>query len=471
MDKKSKIVLTIIFPLFLHLSLNAQYLKPAPMISLPGNNTNFSLATIVPVNIPVRSFIVWVNQKDSVYSILLKKYFPEDSIIIVVASGRSPKANPHIAQKGKENGLRITWQEYTENKWKLCLRNYIDAGLSNEIIIIDSLTAPKQYALGVYRIAWINNKKLLIKEFEGSNAIPYIIEGSGYSELVIKESDTPDYSSMMIIKKDSNGSRLYSVDYVPNKEPKVKISLLSSDTLCANPSFCNWYNQFAYKTFKDSTWKIAVSSFIDTAVIYTENTGFNLNNPAIFTYGIPIKSNTKNYSYFFLAFDSDSLRENKEVCKQAYYQNYGKLTYNISNSPGNDEKPQVVGYYFSGSYYNKYIWEHTEKGKTDIWCYAEVVYTIGVANSKPEKNFQLEQNYPNPFNPSTTIKYNLQKAGYVATKIYDCLGRLVSTPLNEFRYAGNYSINFNAANLASGVYFYEISVNDYKEVKSMMLLK
>lgn len=472
MYKKFKIVLTVIFLLFLQSGLNAQYLKPAPMIDLPGNNTNFSLATIVPINIPVRSFIVWVNKKDSVYSILLKKDFPEDSSIIVVASDRSPKANPCIAQKGTENGLRITWQEYSEDKWKLCLRNYTETALSNEISIIDTLTAPEQYALGVYRIVWINNKKLLIKEFEESSDIPYVVEGSDYSEPIIKGNNIKDYCTIMVIKRDSIGSRLHSIYYTPNMEPKVKLSLLARDTLCANPSFCFWDNQFAYKTYKDSVWKVGVSRFNDTVVYYTETSGFNCNNPVLFTTGIPIKSSVKNHlDYFSVVYDSDSIKGNKEVFVYMYLNYNSKYIYNISKSPGDDEKPQITGFNKNYKFYTTYLWEHTEKGKTDIWRYDELYYSLGVANSQPEKNFQLEQNYPNPFNPSTTIKYNLQKAGLVTLKIHDCIGRLVSVPVNEFKYAGSYNINFKASGLSSGVYFYEISVNGFKEVKSMLLLK
>ena len=68
-------------------------------------------------------------------------------------------------------------------------------------------------------------------------------------------------------------------------------------------------------------------------------------------------------------------------------------------------------------------------------------------------NFNLEQNYPNPFNPSTNINYSVHKAGLVTIKVYDILGREVITLVNEQKNPGNYSVQFNAARLASGVYF------------------
>jgi len=85
--------------------------------------------------------------------------------------------------------------------------------------------------------------------------------------------------------------------------------------------------------------------------------------------------------------------------------------------------------------------------------------------------YNLYDNHPNPFNPETIISYQLPKAGIVTLKVYDILGREVMTLVNEQKEAGKYDVPFNAHNLASGVYLYELRVNDYKSVKKMNLLK
>ncbi|MGB4852697.1 MAG: T9SS type A sorting domain-containing protein, partial [Ignavibacteria bacterium] len=77
------------------------------------------------------------------------------------------------------------------------------------------------------------------------------------------------------------------------------------------------------------------------------------------------------------------------------------------------------------------------------------------------KNFFLGQNYPNPFNPSTVINYNIPQDSYVKIKLYDNTGREVLTLLSEFISAGYYTINFNASDLASGIYFYNINAGEY----------
>jgi hypothetical protein len=102
-------------------------------------------------------------------------------------------------------------------------------------------------------------------------------------------------------------------------------------------------------------------------------------------------------------------------------------------------------------------------------------YTVtGVKeNSSAPKSYALSQNYPNPFNPSTVINYNLAKAGNVTLKIYDSVGRLVSTLVNSYQRSGEHKVDFNAVNsrLASGVYFYNISAGDFNQTKKMVLLK
>jgi hypothetical protein len=97
---------------------------------------------------------------------------------------------------------------------------------------------------------------------------------------------------------------------------------------------------------------------------------------------------------------------------------------------------------------------------------AEQAATIGL----PAK-FALSQNYPNPFNPSTQIEYALPEGAVVQMKIYSLTGNLVKTLLNERKEAGYYTVEFNAAELPSGVYFYQLSGGGRQIVKKMMLLK
>ncbi|GMR25562.1 MAG: hypothetical protein BMS9Abin39_0870 [Ignavibacteria bacterium] len=86
-------------------------------------------------------------------------------------------------------------------------------------------------------------------------------------------------------------------------------------------------------------------------------------------------------------------------------------------------------------------------------------------------DFKLHQNYPNPFNPTTSIQYTVSNAGFISLKIYDVLGKEVSSLVNEYKSAGNYKINFDASSLASGVYLYKLKSGNFVDVKKMLLLK
>ncbi|MBE0572306.1 MAG: T9SS type A sorting domain-containing protein [Ignavibacteriaceae bacterium] len=100
--------------------------------------------------------------------------------------------------------------------------------------------------------------------------------------------------------------------------------------------------------------------------------------------------------------------------------------------------------------------------------YHELAETIEIGSIK---TFTLQQNYPNPFNPATTIIYQLPTEGQVSLKIYDMLGNEVATLVNEMKTAGEYQVDFNAAALSSGIYFYRLQAGNFVETKRMMLMK
>jgi hypothetical protein len=93
------------------------------------------------------------------------------------------------------------------------------------------------------------------------------------------------------------------------------------------------------------------------------------------------------------------------------------------------------------------------------------------ADSVQAINNGLIQNYPNPFNPTTTISYQIPKDGRVTIKIFDIIGREVTTLVDEYKPSGRYSVQFDASRLASGIYFYSIRSGNYNAVKKMSLIK
>src|SRR4030095_6551872 len=93
-----------------------------------------------------------------------------------------------------------------------------------------------------------------------------------------------------------------------------------------------------------------------------------------------------------------------------------------------------------------------------------------ISSEVPDR-FALSQNYPNPFNPVTNINFSLPSNGTVRLVIYDVLGKLVSTLVNQNLRAGSYKVDFNASGLASGIYFYRLDAEEFTDVKKMILVK
>ena len=93
-----------------------------------------------------------------------------------------------------------------------------------------------------------------------------------------------------------------------------------------------------------------------------------------------------------------------------------------------------------------------------------------INNLVPDKYF-LSQNYPNPFNPVTKIKFSIPASGLTTLKIYDVLGNLVYSLVNGNLNAGNFSYDFDASDLSSGIYYYKLTSGSYVDVKKMTLVK
>jgi hypothetical protein len=106
----------------------------------------------------------------------------------------------------------------------------------------------------------------------------------------------------------------------------------------------------------------------------------------------------------------------------------------------------------------------------DSICVLPVLGIKHSANDIPN-TYSLSQNYPNPFNPSTTINYDLPRAGNVRLVVYDVLGKEINIIVNEVQKAGSYRVTWDGSKFASGIYFYRIESGTFTDVKKMVLIK
>jgi len=104
------------------------------------------------------------------------------------------------------------------------------------------------------------------------------------------------------------------------------------------------------------------------------------------------------------------------------------------------------------------------------------VTSTGNNNTSTPKEFSLEQNFPNPFNPNTNVKFSIPFESNVKLTVYDISGKEVSKLVNSKMNAGSHTVNFNASEYSSGVYFYRLDVTgkdgiNYSDTKKMVLVK
>ncbi|MEW5798168.1 MAG: T9SS type A sorting domain-containing protein [Bacteroidota bacterium] len=108
--------------------------------------------------------------------------------------------------------------------------------------------------------------------------------------------------------------------------------------------------------------------------------------------------------------------------------------------------------------------------------YTQTYDPVGIPTSVNNKSevpaeYVLSQNFPNPFNPSTTIAFQIPRRGFVTLKVYDVLGKEITTLVQEERSAGRYTVRFDASSLASGLYFYRLRSDNNVSIKKMILMK
>lgn len=139
------------------------------------------------------------------------------------------------------------------------------------------------------------------------------------------------------------------------------------------------------------------------------------------------------------------------------------------DAQGNPEYPYIIG----STYYGEVVPGNVPPGGhvTITEPVTQYIPVTGIENNSTSVEYNLYQNYPNPFNPETNIKFSISKSGLTTLKIYDITGKEISELMNEKLIPGSYAVKFSGSGLASGIYYYELSSGNSKQIKKMILVK
>jgi hypothetical protein len=195
--------------------------------------------------------------------------------------------------------------------------------------------------------------------------------------------------------------------------------------------------------FIDAPIPVELSSFtaqtVDNGVVLNWSTATETNNS-----GFEVERKSGNSEFSKIGF----------VSGNGTTTNVSSYTFNDNNVDASTYTYRLKQIDFDGSY----------------TYYNEIVVNTDDANLTPTE-FSLAQNYPNPFNPSTKIEFSVPFQTQVTLKIYDIHGSEVRTLVNEVKSAGNHQIQFNASDLASGIYFYKMNAGGFVSSKKLILIK
>lgn len=296
------------------------------------------------------------------------------------------------------------------------------------------------------------------------------------------------------------------------------ILLFAAGGIYSAPPDSNVFKLFPLKTGNSWTWSnfsnVGPSSYESIVIIGTE-----LHNGKIYNKGRKSFRYTHNpvpdISYVYYRIDSitgnlyrlnenlngecfldslngQSLDSARVTCGFGWQQGWNRYSSEqfIIFSQNYPSKKSTWSNYFEGGGYTNYV---TGMGRVKTYSFSNMNFSISqlqgciingmllgdtsifvginYISSEAPQSFSLSQNYPNPFNPTTNIKFDVPKAGFIRLTVFDVLGKEIQKLVNEHLSPGTYNFDFDASHLPSGVYYYKLEVNNFIQTKKMVLIK
>jgi len=350
--------------------------------------------------------------------------------------------------------------------------------------------------------------------FSVSNSTPsgFAVDGSKIA-LFYNYYDAPMYYFQWVIRSKSNNSLLCT----RTAEPSYPQLLYSTTTVDEHMHSVFWFNWYADEQEFPGIWRsrgdddcsideVYVNNYQEQQNVHFINTSASSNDVYVIWQDDYISDNLR------LIYDDQTPLVPQNLSVQIHSEGgatYPKLNwsfnnepdvfiktnayqvwrrYNLSGGPWSDwsiigyrdgDENQYIDYTVSGLYAEANTAEYKLKVRDYTNHFSDYSSSVSVNFSEFNKislgyvlnEYGLKQNYPNPFNPTTTISYSIKTAGLVTLKVYDVMGTEVASLINANKEAGKYSVEFNAADLPSGIYFYTLTSGNFTATKKLILLK
>lgn len=273
-------------------------------------------------------------------------------------------------------------------------------------------------------------------------------------------------SSAGILRSTNDGITWEPLNSFP-KSNDIRLGINSQDHIFAKGYRDNLYRSTDY----GNTWS---KLFLPNTPLVIYDIAFGSNQTLYITSGTAYKS-TDNGDNWTITHPIDDYFVYTLTVNQSGDLFLGLTTYDgihYSKDAGNTWKVENNG--LSNLYVKSiacspygYIFAGTEGG---VFRSVNNTTSINNAGRIPDL-YSLEQNFPNPFNPTTRIRFSIPYAKFVTLKVYDILGRIVATLVNEEKLPGYYEVKYDAMNYPSGVYFYRIQAGSFSQTKKFILVK
>ena len=380
------------------------------------------------------------------------------------------------SQKGRVNRLRYTTNKMPDwnNKWSVIT----PSGATGQLFVNPYVPDPNDenylYYLSGTQL-WRNNSVSTIPNFQNKTTI-------GWSQLTNNNAPSSyNYTAIAISKTNISNVLYFAASSTGNGTPKlyklnnaktstVAATNISSALISAGVVAGSYISSIAINPDNSNEIMVIVSNYAVPSIFYSSDGGGkfvniegNLANdswggtvgPSVRYAGIlPDPSGT-----VYLVGTSTGLYSTTDV----------NTTSPIWRIEGDKIIGNVIVDYISLRKVDKYVAIGTHGRGIFTGTYTGLT-AVNNENQLPT-NYTLSQNYPNPFNPSTNINFSLPQTGKVVITLFDALGRKVKDIVNREFSVGNHSVNFNAVNLTSGVYFYRLQSDNFVQTKKMILLR